>query len=263
MIYKKLGYTCANAGANDLAAGLGFIKSIDTITWISSSFFSPKGSHIFKSHIIANTGMYRVGITGITSRPNNLDDDVIFKDWQSSLPIILDELENNSDFIILLSTLSIAENQRIIEDFPKIRIIVSSSSSHANMLPKLINNSLITQTGSRGKYLGHLTISNAEFQFNNRNKKNELKILQGKLHSIMYRIEQQKAGAQKSENTLLMQLNMRRKDIINKIHSLEEELKEDKDLEFAKYSSQFIALSDGLPEDIEINKLVHELKNNM
>ena len=60
--------------------------------------------------------------------------------------------------IILLSSYPEPVNRQIAEQFGDIHLIIQSGTSTANRIPQLFGNSLITQIGSRGKYLGRMDI---------------------------------------------------------------------------------------------------------
>jgi len=253
-------YTAVNVGKHDLSAGYQFAKSLELMPWVSSSFSTSTGSSLFPQFIINEKAGYRIGITGITSKPKNLDQSIIFSDWKTSLAQIVDELQNKSDFIILLSTLPFSENRIIAQKFPEIRLFISSSSTSSNIVPKQIGNALLTQTGNRGKYLGYLTLSDIHHPFANESLKNELTSKQQTLHSLSSRIHQLKSSTAQIDSNVLENLEQNRKKTIKRIYALEGELKEMQSSQYARYSSRFIPLSERMPEDLEISEIVQKLK---
>lgn len=205
-------YTAVNIGPYDTSAGIQILENHNSIPWISCNFFNQSGNSVFAQYITADIASIRVGITGVTSKPGTLESSYLFKEWQDSLPAVLEEMRNSTDFIILLSSLPENENIRILEKFPNIRLLISANPNRPNLQPKRINNGIITQTANQGKYLGQIKITHPTSDY----------------------------------------INISNQKILERQQS-----------QPAQYEVRFIPLSEKLPEDENINKLIDEISKEI
>lgn len=157
-IYKDMDYAAMAIGPLDLAAGLRTITDGLRlgIPWLSANMFTESGDRIVPPWIIYG-GDTRIGITALSAATANTIDSVYFENYQSVLPGVIEELSPACDFIILLSNLSMDDNEQIANSFPEINLLISASERRGNVVPNLVNNTLITQTHTRGKYLGNFS----------------------------------------------------------------------------------------------------------
>ena len=154
-----MGYDAIALSASDVMNGELFIKETlnDGFPWISANVVDNKGQPITKPYIIKTINSIKIAIIGLT-------DTILVAgqystiDYTSPLTTLLSQLTAESDMIILLSNLQTNVNQEIAKQFPEIDIIFSSDRSLGKMAPKVVNSTLITQTSSRGKYLGKLDV---------------------------------------------------------------------------------------------------------
>lgn len=159
-IYTTLHYDAMAIGPNDLAAGLDLLTRafLSGTPWISANLLSPSGKPIFPPWVVKNIGKTRVGIVGLTGNTTTTPD-YITVSWQESLPKYMDELTSGCDFIIMLSSLENSDNEAIADRFPQIQMIISTDPKAGNIAPLLRHNSLLTQTHTRGTYLGILNVN--------------------------------------------------------------------------------------------------------
>lgn len=157
--YMLMGYDAVAISGGDVNAGSLFLKQTLEIgfPWLSANLVDNNGEAVAPSHLIKTVNSLKIGIIGLT-------DDITFSDkyslidYQPALTDLLKELEADSDMIILLSNFSGDINRRIATEFSTIDIIISADGSLGNMAPEFVGQTLITQTSSRGKYLGTLEI---------------------------------------------------------------------------------------------------------
>lgn len=155
-----MGYDAVAVSANDLAAGKMLFENSEKIKfpWISSNIFDTNGKLRFQPFIIKNIGETRIGIIGLTGSGRPEYDSIVINDWEKPLRLQLKDLISKTDMIVLLSTLSSAQNSVIVEAFPEVDLIFTANKNQGNLPPYIAGNALITQTQSRGKYLGKLSL---------------------------------------------------------------------------------------------------------
>lgn len=78
----------------------------------------------------------------------------IFKTIQD----LLNNWQNDYDYLILLSHLGISNDEKIANKFPKINLIIGSHTHHLLKKGKLVNQSLLTAAGKYGNYIGEIEI---------------------------------------------------------------------------------------------------------
>jgi 2',3'-cyclic-nucleotide 2'-phosphodiesterase (5'-nucleotidase family) len=169
--YILMGYDAIALSASDVMNGDLFLKETlnDGFPWISANVVDNNGQPITRPYILKTINSIKIAIIGLT-------DTLLVAgqystiDYTSPLTTLLNQLTAESDMIILLSNLQANVNQEIAKQFPEIDIIFSSDRSLGKMAPKVVNNTLITQTSSRGKYLGKLDVewNNGNTWYNDR-----------------------------------------------------------------------------------------------
>jgi hypothetical protein len=164
-IYRTIGYTAMAVGQHDLSGGLNLLlESVAAGSpWISANIVNHQEKLLFPPWIIQKTDMGNVGFIGLTS-PGETGEGYAFADWQQVLPYYIEELLLECDFIVLLSNLEQAENEVIAKRFPQIHLIISADQKKGNQPPQIVHNTLITQTHTRGKYLGVIKIHWSELK---------------------------------------------------------------------------------------------------
>lgn len=159
-IYNAIGYDAMNIGPYDLSNGIDFLVEsfLSGTPWISANLFDVAGNALFPPWVIRQTPEGTIGIIGLTSEIN-VPGSFRTRNWREILPPQIDELDLLCDFIIVLSNLDSASNAVIAESYPQIHLLLSTDPKRGNVTPYLINNTLMSQTHTRGKYLGVLNIS--------------------------------------------------------------------------------------------------------
>ena len=158
--YNAMGYDAVAVSVSDLAAGKMQFENSEKIKfpWISANIFDTAGRLRFRPFIIKKIGETRIGIIGLTGSGRPENDSVVIKGWENPFRLQLRELISKSDMIVLLSNLTPAHNSAIVEAFPEVDLIFTANKNQGNLPPYVASNALITQTQSRGKYLGKLSL---------------------------------------------------------------------------------------------------------
>ncbi len=154
-------YTAMAVGQRDVAAGIDYLKHACLIgtPWISANIITSENEPLFAPWVVEETTNGKIGIIGLTSYDAQVPEGLTVTQWQRVLPDHIQSISKSCDFIILLSNLTDEQNAEIAKDYPEIHLIISANSHGGNIAPRLQNNTVITQTHTRGKYLGVLKVN--------------------------------------------------------------------------------------------------------
>ena len=155
-------------GAHDLAGGLGLLKELQerhNTTWLSMNLVDPeKKEPVFTPYLITEVGGLKIALLGLTDDQGGHNDEdeqdkgYIVLPWQDLLPQTLAEVKKKVDLTILLSSYSYEVNKEIAETVDGLHMILESGHAAPTTEPYPVENTLIAQTGTRGKYLGMMRI---------------------------------------------------------------------------------------------------------
>ncbi len=160
--YIALTDTVLNIGANDLAAGIPFIKELAATypgNLISANLKSVDANASLLPQVVKRkVGDLDIAIIGLSylGKPFN-DGSVAAMPWSEVLPGLLQQC-NSADMVILLSNYPEKENEAIANRFESVHIIIQAGMPSLRE-PFLVNNTLMCMTPARGKYQGMLTIN--------------------------------------------------------------------------------------------------------
>ncbi len=267
---EKMGYAAAGIAKQDMAAGFEFLLSIQkesSVQLVSANILKKdSGAAYFTSHIIHNAGSLKVAIIGITDHSIKLraseEKDFIITPWHEVLGNDLKDVEPSADLIILLSSYPYKTNEKIAQQFSNIDIIVQSGHSKRGLIPKKINNTLITQVEGQGKYLGHMSLSihpdskwGDSYQGQVQQVQNELDRIDWQLNRLKKRIPE----AQQKQNHQFKKLHTIKSELETKIATLNRALINNIDIPNT-YSNKFIPLKTSTPEDKSVKAIVEKAK---
>lgn len=162
---RRMGDAIAGIGTSDLAAGISFLRQYQhppDFTWLSLNIVDPATQKpLFTPVLLRQVGGLKIAVLAITNHAamGNKSGEFQVMDWRTTLPQALVKAQSEADFILLLSNYSLAENQDIARSYGAIDLILQAGHAVGNMSPILINKTLISQTETRGKYLGVLDIN--------------------------------------------------------------------------------------------------------
>lgn len=161
---SAMGGTFAGIGSHDLAAGIAFLDKVQSpqFKWLSLNLIDPASRRpLFAPQWTQQVGDIRVALLALTDHTAFPAAQREFEvlDWRVSLPDALAKAEQQADCILLLSNYSYGENQEIAKRFSSIDLILQAGYAMGNRAPLAVNNALIGQTETRGKYLGVLDIT--------------------------------------------------------------------------------------------------------
>ncbi len=159
-VYTMFDYDAVAVGADDLAAGLGFLlgASDSGLPLVSANLHDQQGNLIFMPYLERTLGSLKIAITGITGPRTPVAADYHIAEPVEALGLLIPALEAEFDLIVLLSSLPVQATADILEKFPGIRIGISADKTKGNFGPEAAGKAIIVQTANRGQYLGALTI---------------------------------------------------------------------------------------------------------
>ncbi len=151
--FNEIGCDGFSPGAQDFAAGLEFLLDLESgagFPFLSANIRNKNGDLIFDPFRIVNLAGKNVGLIGVTSYFEHTDIQV--DDPISSLDRIIDEVESQSDFIILLFHASDADLIRFHgHDYP-VNLVVQSKNRRKSS-DGGDEKTPVFSCGSRGKYV--------------------------------------------------------------------------------------------------------------
>jgi 2',3'-cyclic-nucleotide 2'-phosphodiesterase (5'-nucleotidase family) len=158
--YQVIGYDAVGISPLDLLGGKNFWnqESLHRVPWVSANIESKELNIDFSPYQIKVLDDVAIGLIGLTGIPDKKIKDFIVQDWREALNRYLPKLSKECTFIVLLSSLTENENIEVTETYPEINLILTADKRRGNVSPKVLNNTLVTQTAGRGKYLGQLDI---------------------------------------------------------------------------------------------------------
>jgi len=122
-----------------------------------------KNKELFvQPYIILNSGKFRIAFIGLIteSLEKMLKEKEKLKvlDAESTLAFYMNELEEKTDLQILVSHMGVQKDKSIAKNIEGLELIIGGHSHTTIFKPYKINNTIICQAGSRGKYIGKLEL---------------------------------------------------------------------------------------------------------
>jgi len=168
-VMNAIGYDAATIGVNEFNFGIDALH--DRARQANFPFLSANTSAPLpdiQDAAIYNAQGIRIAVVGLTTEeltrtghPQNVKY-VDIADVVQSLQGILSRVRDRVDFIMLLSHLTRAEEERVARAFPEIRLIVGAHEEAE--LPTRIGQTTIVGAGKFGKYAGVLDLSFNNFE---------------------------------------------------------------------------------------------------
>jgi len=179
-----LNYDAINLGEKDLQYGTEFLNEINKmhkLPFISANVYKYGTEELFaKPYLIKKKGNLKIGIFGVTSqigarhlvKPSTGFE---VKDPIAAAQKSVNELRKKCDVVIALAHLGLNGAKELAKKVSGIDIIIGGHDTQMTQKPAQIGKTVVMQTGSKGKYLGHL-----EFKV----VSNSVSLVEGKLVSL-------------------------------------------------------------------------------
>lgn len=164
---NAMGYDAMAVGRLDLAKGVDVLtrRAQEAQFAILSSNLVRKGTQeliLPASTIIERDGV-RYGILGVTEpqamQAPGAAETIEVLDPTQAVRAALPNLSARSDVVIVLSHLGLNEDLALAEAVPGIDIIVGGRSRQLMRMPEVVGDTIITQMGFDGEYLGRLDVT--------------------------------------------------------------------------------------------------------
>lgn len=264
-------YDAVGISAYDLAAGIDFVKEAGKktkIPWLSANLLRASDHQpVFKPAIRRTIGATEVGIIGITdpAAHSQKNDDFMISPWQETLPNLVAEMNTSCDLLILLSSLPEKDNRQIAQEIDGIHIIFQTGSQ--NKPPFKVRNTLLTNTGKKGKYLGELIINWQPTKKWGLGKADELRNSRQKLDQVNWRLKRLKRKGLPAKGA---EGNPRLLKDFHKLVAVREQLnatiirlENSKEEAFCSYRNRFIALEKSLPEQPAVQAVIDRARKEV
>lgn len=270
-IYTAMQVDAVAVAPLDLAAGLALLQTSQKqgFPWLSANLIDENGHPLFQPVRIKKIDKITAGIIGLTGAVASLPAGATLADWRTLLPALIKKTSRQCDILILLSSLSSAENQEIAKQFPAIHLILAADLGSGNMNPQQVNNTLITQTDRQGKHQGILTIDWNKSGRWGMAKKEELANLRNRLGALNWQIQRMLKRTDLQQPEYIEKIALVEKDkktVEQQIKTLEQPLPPgpaNGQAAPCTFSYTFLALQQSMAEAPEIKAIVTETKQQI
>ncbi|MFH0931479.1 MAG: metallophosphatase, partial [Candidatus Zixiibacteriota bacterium] len=113
-------------------------------------------------YLILNSGKLRIAFIGLITegleKMLKQSEELEVLNAESTLTFYMKGLEEKSDFQVLVSHMGVQKDKSIARKIEGLELIISGHSHTTIFKPYKINNTIICQAGSRGKYIGKLEL---------------------------------------------------------------------------------------------------------
>ena len=263
-IYTLLELDAVAVGVNDLSGGLDFLRKTGNrgLPWVSANLYDNEGTLVFPPYISKNIDDLSVAIIGITGPSHSDSGDFEIKDGAMVLADLLPELEEDCDFIILLSGMPLADTVALIDQSSPVDVAIAADNAKDNIAPFFSGTTLITQTGNRGRYQGVLSVnwngsplgmSTTDELLNLRKRSKSINL---QLHRLQTNPWDASSKAEK-----IRELKEQRKALVEQIEDLERNLESgDYKSDVSTYEHRFLPLTSSGQIDPQIDYLIRDAK---
>jgi len=165
-------YNAAGIGCHEMFHGVNStLKMTGVVTFplISATIAQTNdGARIFNPYVITRIGKINAGIISICDSTSQIRlgsskvNDYFFLPKTDALEHALLEISSKCNFIIVLSQLPPDENKKILENFPKIDLIIEGYGNEKYDPPIVIPQGIIVSPCSRGQFVGMITLEKSK-----------------------------------------------------------------------------------------------------
>jgi hypothetical protein len=177
-------------------------------------------------------------------------------------------MTEQSELLVVLSSLEEKDNTELLELFPQIHILITANQQQGNLTPKITGRTLVTQTSPQGKHLGVLNVDWLPDLGWNKDLNLDLTALNeqlGILNRRLLRLKNKSMQPRVDTDQALQQLEQEKQNVLEMVRQTEKELqsRELKNSAASSYDGSFIPLTANLPQDHDIAQALEALKENI
>jgi 2',3'-cyclic-nucleotide 2'-phosphodiesterase (5'-nucleotidase family) len=163
--FRAIHYDALNIADGEIMAGDTFFDSFlsdPVFPLISTNIhLTENNNESVKPYIIKKIGEFRFGIIGILSDhffKEPFPDSITINDPVASIKKYLPELQEKSDFIILMSHSGMIKTKELLKDLPDIDIAIIGHDLYPDFEPELFENKWILKNSDNGGTVGVVKI---------------------------------------------------------------------------------------------------------
>ena len=277
--YDLMGYNAVGVSKYELTAGLDFLVKLSkevSFSWLSANLVQKSTSEpIFTPYITVPANNLKIGVIGLTdpTAKNMLSTAAVtILPWEKVLPVLLEKLKLQTDMIIVLSNLPPAENRKIAEQFKDIHLIIQAGKAGGDIVPKALNNTLITQTAKQGKYVGIMNINWRNSRQWGTDKAGRLKKQRNTLGRLNWQISKYEKHGDPLESLkkypaklqVYKRLLKQRQSVEQQVERLSQEINASHGApEPCTFKNRFVAMETTMPDDQQVKELVDKLNKKV
>jgi len=268
-IYRMIGIDGVAVGPYDLSGSIDFLLASrqNGFPWLSANLLDSRSAPIFSPSAIHTVGKLRIGLIGLTGKGAKLPPDVQLVDYTQVLQWEIDKLHPKCDLIILLSSLTSAENSKIAGSYPSVHIIISAQNNMGNVPARLLNSSVTSQTMSKGKYQGLMKITLGD-SATWKKKTVPLAVLENRLGSYDWQISRMKKRKELHTEEYLKKLKLlekKRSRLAVRIERSKNQATTDNNTDQipSTFQGEFFALNENIGEDLRVQQSVDAIKQKI
>jgi 2',3'-cyclic-nucleotide 2'-phosphodiesterase (5'-nucleotidase family) len=167
--FNLMGYDALGIGDDDLNLGKEFLLGISkkaNFPFLSSNLIDEEsGKNLFTPYVLKEVNGLRIGIFSLLSSDSFQGQGdprrkgLVLKSPAETAQDMVRELQPKTDLIILLSHLGHDKDVELVQTMKGIHLIVGSHPGINFTIPRLIHNTIILQTASKGMYAGRLNLT--------------------------------------------------------------------------------------------------------
>lgn len=267
--YELMGYQAVGIGSYDLAAGPDFLAELAReggFSWLSANLVdAATAKPLFLPGRMIRVGgikAFVLGLTGNVALPPATGAKIL--PWTEVLPPLLAKASREADLLILLSTLSPDDNQRLAETYPAIHLIVHSRAGDSTLPsePLLVNKTLVVSTTSQGQKIGVMEVNWQGSKRWGDSSKEALAKQRAALDSLLWQLSKVHCE-QADQQTTCQRLKDREQTLRQEIERLASGGDGGEGNEPSSYRQRLISMEDALPRQAEIVALIDGLDRDL
>jgi len=261
--YNSLGYHAVNLGGNDFLGGREFLqelKKLAKFSFVSANVVdSQTRTLMFAPYKILRVKNKRIGIIGITSKPQYKAEGLDFNDPKAALEKYLPELKKQTDYIIVLAALNQKDETRLTEIGSDVDFMLMSATFRYLRNLETVNGIHVARVGFIGKYIGFI---NATIDQPNKPIEDISKVR----FQLDYTTERLQSFANEAKGKPFEEFYKDRQSVLDIIKSLqqrEQELKRQKSLVVNPIEFELIPMDDAVADEPAMRQKVNVFAERM
>ncbi|PIS27188.1 MAG: hypothetical protein COT43_11815 [Candidatus Marinimicrobia bacterium CG08_land_8_20_14_0_20_45_22] len=261
--YNLLGYHAVNLGGNDFLGGREFLQELKPLakfSFVSANVIDDQTHALmFAPYKILRVNKKRIGIIGITSKPQYVAEGLEFNDPKAALEKYLPELKKQTDYIVVLAALNQKDEARLMEANLSVDFMLMSATFRYSRNLEPINGIPVARVGYIGKYIGFIkaTIDQPDKPLEDISKiRFQLKYVAERLQSFTNEAKGKSFEEfYKDKQSIL--------DIIKNLQQHEQELKRQESLVVNPIEFELIPLDDAVQDEPAMRQKVNSFVERM